>query len=52
MYSAAADGSGVPVGGCAAAGGAAAAEALADCKAQVKGLQLDLHSMRAAKLPS
>ena len=32
--------------------GGGAGTALEKCQAQVKGLQLDLHDMRAAKLPS
>ncbi len=49
VYSASADSSGADAGG---GGSAADRAALEQCKAQVKGLQVDLHSMRAAKLPS
>lgn len=52
VYSASSDTSGVPVGAATGAGAASDAKELAKCRAQVKGLQLDMHSMRAAKLPS
>jgi len=50
VYSASSGDSGFgAVGG---AEGTANGERLEKCQAQVKGLQLDLHDMRASKLPS
>ncbi len=53
VYSASADSSGVPLGSAGGSGGGGGdGAALEKCRAQVKGLQLDMHSIRAAKLPS
>jgi hypothetical protein len=52
VYSASADASGVGAAGGGGGGGGGDSAALEKCQAQVKGLQLDMHSMRAAKLPS
>jgi hypothetical protein len=54
VYSASADASGVGAAGGGGGGGGSGSDsaALEKCQAQVKGLQLDMHSIRAAKLPS